>query len=185
MVRVAGRPRGFETVGDMLRSLGVVGAFVAVIVLITLRQTPDQDRSVDPAPVVAAVEQTAPFEAFVPPATPEGWRPTSARITAPGEDPFAWYVGYITPDGRFVAVTETDGSREVFLGSVGAAGEPDGVTQVDGTEWERLADADGERRSLVTEDDDVVRVVTGTASYDELEDFAASLEPVGPGTPPT
>ena len=34
---VAGRVRGFETFGDMLRSLAVVGVFVAVILMILVR----------------------------------------------------------------------------------------------------------------------------------------------------
>jgi hypothetical protein len=173
--RVAGRPRGFETVGDMLRSLAVVGGFVAVLMLITLRQTPDQDRSVDPDPVVAAAVEVAPFPASVPPATPDGWRPTSARVTPPESDPFSWYVGYITPEDRFVAVTESDGSRESFLGEIGVEGEAEGASLVAGTPWQRLDDPDGLHRALVREQNDVITVVTGTASYEVLEDVAASL----------
>ena len=160
----------------MLRSLAVVGAFVAVILLITLRQTPDQDRRVDPSPVVEAAAEVAPYPALVPPATPEGWRPTSARITPPGADPFSWYVGYITPEDRFVAVTQSDDDRAVLLGEVGAAGDPDGTATVDGRTWERLGSDDDARRALVRDEDGVVTVVTGTAPYDVLEQLAASLQ---------
>lgn len=158
----------------MLRSLAVVGACVAVVVLFTLRQEPEA-RSLDPGPVLAAAVETAPFRASVPSGTPEGWRVTSTRVTPPGEDPYAWYVGYVTAEGRFVAVTESDGERAPFLDSVAATGESVGDAQVAGDTWERLADSDDLHRSLVREQDGVVSVVTGTADFEILEDFAAGL----------
>lgn len=163
----------------MLRSLAIVGVCVAVVAILPMMRTAGESRDVDPTPVLAAATEFAPFAASVPPETPAGWRVTSARISAPDEEPFAWFVGYVTEAGRFVAVTESDGERSPFLTSVGVdrSAAEDGTSRIRGDVWARLADADGLHRTLVREDTaaGVLTVVTGTADYEVLDDFAATL----------
>jgi hypothetical protein len=184
---MAGRIRGFETVGDMVRSMGIVMIVVVGILLITFRQTPDPVQT-DPAPVLAGVAQAAPFEAEIPPPTPEGWRVTSARVTLPDADPYSWYVGYFTPEEEFVAVSQVYGSPETYLEEIGAEGRDAGTVEIDGDVWARVEQSDGTRRSLIrstprdADEAAVTTVVTGTAPWSVLEDVAAGLRPASAAT---
>jgi len=174
---VAGRVRGFETVGDMARSLAVVGAFVLVIVLITLRQSPDHGASTDLAPVLAGVAQAAPSSATIPGPTPAGWTPTSARVSRPSDRPYYWYVGYVTDTKQFVAVSQVYGDASTYLRDIDARGARDGTVTIKGKTWQRLLKADGSRRVLVRTEGNVTTVVVGTAPYAVLESTASALRP--------
>lgn len=173
--------RGFETVGDMLRSLAVVGAFVAVLLAVTLRQTPDPVTA-DAAPVAAAVSEAAPFKgAVVPGPVPPDWTTTSARVTLPTARPYSWYVGYQIPGDQFVAVSQVYGPNagevRAYLEGVAADGDPAGTVSVDGREWAKVEQPDGSRRALVLADGEVTTVVVGTAGFDVLARTAAALRP--------
>ena len=72
----AKRARGRETVGDMVRSLGLVLVVVAVMILLTFRLSPrDPVQVVELGPAVAEARQTAPYGVLV----PTGWARTGAR----------------------------------------------------------------------------------------------------------
>lgn len=181
---MAGR-RGFESARDMVLSLGVVLAVVALVVLMTLRETPDAVKVVDATPVVESVRFNAPFAA-VSPVPIEGWRITSARVSQPGADPFRWHLGYYTADGRYAAAGQSDGSKRSYLEDERAGGTEAGTVRIDGATWTVLERADGERRSLVLTTDGVTTLVTGSGDIDELTVLAKALKPVAgtPATPP-
>ena len=77
---MAKRLRGFETLGDMVRSLGLVLVVVAVILLLDLRPKPDEVKPVDPGPSLAQARQAAPYDVYAPDPAPGGWAPTVARF---------------------------------------------------------------------------------------------------------
>jgi hypothetical protein len=137
--------RGFEGVGDMTRSLGLVLLVVAAIVLFTLRSTPDEPiPTVDPAETFAAAAAAGlpVFKADV----PEGWRVTSARFEeAP---PQRYAVGYLTADEDFAGygvTADVDDLVDEFVRDAEAGGT---VTVADRT-WEVYAGPD--RLAWVTE----------------------------------
>ena len=174
---MAGR-RGRETVRDMVLSLGLVGLFVAVIVAITLRPSPDPVRVVDPAPVVSVLPQLAPYPVLRPGPLP-GWRATSVRASPPGAVPWEWHVGYVTPAGEYASVGQSNGEPGRYLQVEGAAGAASGSSTIRGQRWskvERDGDGDG-TRSLVRTAGGVTTLVSGTASYAELVQLAGSLRP--------
>jgi len=179
------RRRGFESARDMVLSLGVVLAVVAVVFLITLRETPEAVTVVDATPVVELVGLNAPFAAVTPEPI-EGWRITSARVSQPGEDAFRWHLGYYTPDGRYAAAGQSDGSQRSYLEDERAGGAEAGTVRIDGRTWTVLERADGERRSLVLSSDGVTTLITGTGDVNELTVLAKALKPVAgtPATPP-
>ena len=155
MVRVAGRVRGFETVGDMVRSLAVVGVFVVVILLDhAARRRRTRSSAVDTAPVRRRGRRRPPRS---PPTSrarpPRAGPPTSARVSAARPTrPYSWYVGYSTDTEAFVAVTQVYGDPD---GVPARRSAPAGAS-ADGTVRDRRrrpgrrsSDADGTRRALV------------------------------------
>ena len=76
-----GRPnaRMRQTVGDMVRSMLVVLAFVAVLLLVTWRPQPDAVKPVDTTSAVTLATMQADFPVEVAVGLSDGWRPTSAR----------------------------------------------------------------------------------------------------------
>jgi len=171
-------------VRDMVLSLGVVLAVVAIVFLITLRQTPEAVKVIDAGPVLQAVQVNAPYPAVVP-GTIEGWRITSARVSAPGESPFRWHVGYFTSTDRYAAAGQSSGSKQAYLNDERAGGTEVGTVRINGTTWTKIEREDGARRSLVRSADGVTTLVTGGGDFDELATLAKTLRPVKAAASPT
>lgn len=136
------KPRGRETAGDMVRSLGLVLA--GVLVIWWLAQPPDTDeqriRVVDPAPALSAFAADVP-QAPVPGFLPAQWRPTSASLTG---DPTALRVGYVTPSERYAEYAASTGPQEDVVAELAGTGarrlDP---VQAAGVTWEQYEDEDG------------------------------------------
>lgn len=185
------KSRAFQNVRDMVLSLGVVLAVVAVILLITFRDEPDSPiHVVDTDLVRQAVLLNAPYDAVVPSGLDAGWRATSARVSYPGDDPFRWHIGYVTPSEQYAATGQSDRSTDDYLDEEQADGRTAGTVTIDGQTWTRYERTDGERLTLATEQDGVTTIVTGTGEESELIELAKSLtaEPTdlatGIATPP-
>jgi hypothetical protein len=161
----------------MLRSMFVVGLFLAVLVLLTFRTTPsDPVQEIALGPQVTAARLTAPFPVLVPDGLGEGWRPTSARVTEQ-DGAATWHIGYVTPDGEYAALEQSDGPAEPFVAGFAPQATPAGEVIIGGTSWVRLESRGGEERTLLHATGDVPTLVTGTAGYAELERLAAALRP--------
>lgn len=166
-----------QTVGDMGRSLFVVLAVVGVIVLFAWRPQPEAVRLVDIEPFAALVNDQADFPATRVPASSSDYRPTSVRWepTAESNGLPVWFVGYVTPNDRFLQVSQSRAADADFLREQTAGGRATGTVDIDGITWERLETPD--RRSLVLIDE-FTTVVSGTESWDTLIVVARSLVPV-------
>jgi hypothetical protein len=162
----------------MFRSLAVVGAVVAVIVVLNYRAPQDPVPEIDPAPVAAQVATVALFPVLLP--TDEGWRPTAARWepTPESQGEPVWFTGGVYSEtGPFASVSQSVASSEGYLAEQTGQGSVTGETSVvTGAEWQRY-ESTGER-SLVLVGAGSTTVVSGTGSWADLERFAASLEPV-------
>ena len=177
----AKRTRGRETVGDMVRSMGLVLVVVAVMILLTFRLSPrDPVQTVELGPAVAAARQTAPYGVLVPKGLGEDWLPVSAstRVDAGAT---TWRIGWITPAEDFAAVGQSDQAAAAFVDAFASGAPAAGEVIIDGVRWARLGDPDAKERSLIRSggagEDTVTVVVTGTAAFAELEALAASLAP--------
>ena len=157
---------------DLILSLAVVGLFVAFLFAVVWRPSPDPVRTVDPAPMLGVARSQADYPVLAPAGLSGDWRPTSARFEADG-DSTTWFLGYVTPDDEFIAVTQTDGDPQDFIEEQTLQGQPDGQRTIDGAQWQQYVADD--QRSLVSTDDEVTTVVTGTVSYDQLQQFAERL----------
>ena len=172
-----------KTVGDIIRSMGVVAAIIAVVLLITWRPGPDPVREVAAAPVAQQVAAAVDFTLLYP-ELPEGWRATTARFEPSeqsGDDP-VWFNGWISPQDEFAAVVQSEAENDRFIaeqtvGGVEASDLPSGLNPaVKG--WQPFVSSDGTQRSFVLQEDGVTTIVTGTLGWSELADFAATLQPV-------
>lgn len=181
------RTRGRETVADMLRSTALVGAVVLLLFAVVWWQRPegagDPVRGpVDAESVVAAVQASGPFPVLSPRDLGDAWRATSAwfRPDDPDVGGAVFHLGYLTPDGSYAQVRQTDADRDDTVREWVGVAEPvgDPVTLA-GLEWQRLQTAVEGSRALVAVrgagPDQVVIVVDGKADWPELEELAASL----------
>ncbi len=166
-----------QTVSDMARSMIVVLVVVGAILLVTWRPQPDAVRAVDPTSTLITARATAGFPVLYPQGLDAGWVPTSARWDLPADaapDP-AWHVGFVTPDEQYAALGQSATTNPEYLPTQTLGGVPAGA----GPEgWQRYENTAPETtRSLVTIVDGVTIVVSGTASWEVLGDFAERLSP--------
>lgn len=172
-----------KTVGDIVRSMGIVAGIIAVVLIVTWRPQPDPVREVDSAPVAAAVAAAADFEVLYP-QVPDGWRATSARFepTRESGDDRVWFNGWVTADDEYAAVVQSQAGNRRFIEEQTAstapavAVPPDLPAAVVG--WEPYVSDDGTQRSLVRRQDGVTTVVTGTQDWTGVAAFAGMLQPV-------
>lgn len=146
---------------------------VVLAVLAVPRRHDDAVRMVDYGRAVAQA-RAADAAVLVPTGLPQGWRPTSVRLDADGGS-MSWHVGFVTPRDRYASVEETDGPARRFVLRMTSAGRPLGSRQVAGTRWQERLRPDKDQRSLAGERGGLTVVVTGTASFTELAQLAASL----------
>ncbi|MGE5763152.1 MAG: DUF4245 domain-containing protein [Mycobacterium leprae] len=173
---MAGRARGFETVGDMVRSMGLVVAAAAVLVFLGSRPNPEAVKVVDYQRQVQAAERVAPYDVLAPHGLPPRWRATSARLRVSDDQRVAdLRIGFVTPSDAYAALKESNAPAAAFVARETKQGLVDGTLAVAGRTWEKRHREAGDGRSLVLRTADVTVVVTGTASYDELTRLAASL----------
>jgi len=177
---MASRRRGLESVADMARSMGVVLAVVALVVLITIRTKGEAIRTVD---VVGMYSQAkiggTPFPLVRPVGLSAQWRPTSVYFNPPEATGVRgvslWHIGYVTPLDQYAGMEQSNGSAPDALSAAMTSPEPVGSTEVAGGSWQQFSGDSGKRRALVRTAGAVTVVVDGTATWTELEELAGSL----------
>jgi Protein of unknown function (DUF4245) len=168
--------RGFETTGDMLRSLLLVLVLVFVVVALNVRPHPDSEvRRFDYSGVFSQARDQAPYDVLAPIALPGSWVPTSARTTRAGAA-VTWHLGFVTPDDDYAALEQSDGNPAAFVRQFSDGGDRAGSVVIGSATWRRVEGGDPEPRALVIERDAVTTVVAGNASWAELRQLAASLQ---------
>jgi len=175
---LAGRAssRGNPSLGDIVRSMVLLLALVAVIVAYQRFYTDEDVEFRAPVDVESALTQArdaAPYDVVGPAALPAGWQATSVRYT-PAPDA-RWHVGYLTPSQEYAGLEQSDGSVAELLEEVAPGAEPIGAVDVTGETWRTLVDEERGDTTLVRSTADSVIAVTGSASQDELEQLAGSL----------
>jgi hypothetical protein len=177
---MAGRRRGFETLGDMARSMGVVLAVVALVVLITIRTRGQEIRLVDvPGTYAQAQIGSTPFPLVTPVGLTDRWRAPSVyykppdRTGVPGVT--LWHIGYVTPAEAYAGMEQTNGVAADAVSAALTDPAADGTSTVADAAWQRWSSGDGARRALVRTIGTVTVVVDGTAGWAELEQLAGAL----------
>lgn len=165
---MAQRPRGFETVGDMVRSLAVTFALIGFILLVTHRDHGDGVNTVSWQPVVNHL----PAPLLKPAGLPEGYRVTSARNVSGGKP--GLHLGALTKAGRYVAVEEAVATDADWLTGVTGQTAAAGSVSIGGHAWTRSQSTDREghvTRVLTRTEGSVTLVVFGTAPWEDLDEL--------------
>ena len=163
-----------QSVTDMVWSMGLVLAVIAVILLITLRPQPDAVKVVDPAQVLIAARTLAPFPVLVPKGL-DGYQVTSARWqeTSKSGGALVLHLGYVTPENQYVQVSQSIADSGGFIAEQTAAGVAAEQVRIDAAAWQLYEATD--RISLVLLGAEATTVVSGTVTQEELEQVARSL----------
>jgi len=169
------KPRVRASAGDMVRSLAVVLAVIAVILLLNARDERGTVRDLDFAGPLAQARQAASYDVLGPVGLGQEWRATSVR--SPREDGgLSWHIGFVTPRGDYAGLEQSDGppARE-FVDRFAEGSRATGDVRLAGRTWERREGGEPDPRTLVLRTDTSTVLVTGTAEWSELEALAGSL----------
>ena len=167
-----------QTVGDMVRSMAVVLAVVAAILLVTWRPQPDPVREVNVDQLLVVAVAQADFDVVVPD-TP-GLRPTSVRWqpTAESKDEMVWQVGYVTETDEFLQVTQSRSDSSKFLSVETVRGVPLGSVAINslvGDEWTEYQSETS--TAFVSMSNGTTTIVRGTGPREEIISGVESLVP--------
>ena len=169
----ADKPRRQSGVRDMLLSLGVIFAFIALGWPAFVNREPRTVRTINVAEALVAARGATAFPLLSPVGLPAGWRPTSAYVNKPPA--IGFHVGFVTPTDRYAAVEQTDAPAPVALRAVLGEGSLPGETAtIGGEQWE-LRESATKAHALVRTTNGVTVIVTGSAGRQELQALAESL----------
>lgn len=177
--------RGFESVRDMLLSMALVAAVVLALFWFVAWQRPEVQGPIRPDVDVAQVfddfRVAQPFPVLEPTGLSSDWTPNSAwyePADVTGDiDGGLLHVGYLTPEGSYAEVRQTDGDRQEAVAEwVDDAEQVDTVT-ITGRRWDVVESPKTGKQALVTTTGGkgTTVVVTGKANLDELQQLAGSL----------
>jgi len=166
----------------MVRSLAVVLGVVGVVALITIRGSSEPVREVLYEAELIGARSAAPYEVLAPEGL-DDYRATSVRFR---EDAgvTVWHLGFLTPDEEYAGLDQVDAPSPDYLRDFVADLTEDAVegdpVVIDGEQWQRYDDGgssdDEHVRGLLRTDGNVSTLVSGTADWVELEEFAAALD---------
>jgi hypothetical protein len=162
----------------MVRSLAVVLGVVAIVLLVTWRPQPDPISVVDVAPFAQLASAEASFIPLQVDPILDGYQPTSARwepTTESGGEK-VWFLGYVTPEGEYLQVSQSVTREPLFIAEQTAEGIPGELMEINDATWQRFETPD--RRSLVQESESGVTIVSGTMGWDALATATTVLAPV-------
>lgn len=173
----------------MIRSLGVIILLTLVIVALVPRPEGGSDQFAGYAEQADAAAAAAPYPIFAPQPLPDGWtvlRAGTALVTddevdegdatQPGLPGLVWRVDMRTETGRYATLEQSEGGRGPLAHRARQQPTVAGQMSAGPGQWARHAD--GHLRSLVHIQSGVWTVLTGDASWDQLETLAAALRPV-------
>lgn len=166
--------RGRQTVRDMILSMLAIGGVVFVGYLFIPHSEGSGLKAVDYRSSAASAKRAAPYPVLAPEGLTDRWKATSVEYNRDKKRPDAWHLGFLTPAGQYAAVEQSLEPREKAITDAAAGAKAEGgTTTIGGQEWQRYQGTS--YRALVVQSGSATTVVTGTAGWDELTEFARSL----------
>lgn len=167
----------------MVLSMAVVGAVVLGLFWMVAWQRPEVQGPIRPAvdveQVFTDVRLGDTFRVVEPTDLPDGWVATSAWFDTDAVSGAigggVLHVGYVTPDGSYAEVRQTDGDADAAVDDWVDGASPVSDVVVGDQTWTLVESEQTGKQALVATDRGVTVVLTGKASVDELEELAASL----------
>ena len=173
-----------------LRSMVISMLVILVAVLAWVAMVPRVREVSQPAVDVAAVARQVRQEtswAISQPQLPADWKATNVRFVPDLDGARTWHAGYLSPDGSYVSIDQTSvtvagtGNLDNWLAARTSNGQAEGTLAAAGKTWQKLSSRDNVQRSLVSKGtgaNGLVTVLSGTAPYAQLAQFADTLRPV-------
>ncbi|WP_405019038.1 DUF4245 domain-containing protein [Kitasatospora sp. NBC_00070] len=165
--------RGRQTVRDMVLSMLAIGGVVFVGYLFIPHSEGSGLKAVDYRSSAASAKRAAPYPVLAPEGLSERWKATSVEYNQDKKRPKAWHLGFLTPGGQYAAVEQSVEPREQAVNTAVEGAKPDGTATIGGQEWQRYQGKS--YRALVVQSGSATTVVTGSAGWEELTEFAQSL----------
>jgi hypothetical protein len=165
---------------SMVISIVVILAAVLIWFVMVPRPSEINQPAVDVASVAVQVRQETSW-AISQPMLPAGWKATNVRFTTAGDGLRTWHAGYLSPEGNYVSIDQTRDATAVWVAAQTSNGQPEGTMSAGGATWQKLSSGDTVQRSLVSRGSgaaELSTVLSGTAPYAQLAQFAEVLEPV-------
>jgi hypothetical protein len=168
----------------MLLSMALVAVVVLALFWFVAWQRPEVQGPIRPDVDVAQVfddfRVAEPFPVLEPRGLASGWTPNSAWFepadVADNIDGGLLHVGYVTPAGSYAEIRQTDGDRQAAVAEWVDDAEHVDAVSIGSRNWDVVESPDTGKRALVTTTDKgTTVVVTGKASFDELQQLADSL----------
>lgn len=179
--------RGMGTLRSMVISMVLILAAVLAWVAMVPRVREINQPALDVSSVARQVRQETSW-AISAPQLPVGWKATSVRFTAAGDGLRTWHVGYLSPEGNYVSIDQTSAAVATgrWVSAQTSNGQAEGTVFAAGTTWRKLSSREVNQRSLVSSgplskgggSGEVITVLSGTAPYTQLAQFASTLKPV-------
>ncbi|WP_456695487.1 DUF4245 domain-containing protein [Aeromicrobium sp. P5_D10] len=168
-----GSSRGNPSMGDILRSMAVIGVIILALWGFGKFFTSGSDepvvKTVDFAQVVTQARPAAKFDLLAPKALPKGWRATSARF-----EPQSWHLGVLTADDEYLGIEQLRVSADRAVDRFAEDSKSAGTAVVDGETW-TVRKGPKKYWTYVREADGRSILVNGTTSRAELESYISSL----------
>ncbi len=169
------------SVPNMIRSLVVVLAVVAVLILMVPRVSSVNRPPVDVHTNAVAVAAETGWAIEEPRGLPPGWDATSVRFVRSTDGLQTWHAGYVTPTGHYVAIEQTMNATAHWVEAETNRAPKVGQTTAGGRTWTEYDRPDKTQNSLVHlagsggSAAGLTTVITGTGTFEELAVFADHL----------
>lgn len=181
----AGQPAGRRGLGS-LRSMVISMMVILLGVLAWVAMVPREREIVQPAVNVTAVARQVRQDTGWPisqPRLPAGWKATNVRFESAADGVRTWHAGYLSPEGNYLSIDQTTvpGATDRWISGRTSNGQGEGTLSAAGRTWRKVSSREIVQRSLVSTGSaarDLTTVLSGTAPYPQLAQFAEALEPV-------
>ncbi len=167
-----GSSRGNPSMGDVVRSVAVLGALVVALWgfgQLFVRTPDDTIKPIDYVDTVRSARPAAEFELLAPASLPKGWVATAAKFT-----PTTWHLGVVTDDEEYVGLEQSKVAAKQLIDVYAKGSKADGTVTIDGETWDLRKGPDGDVTFVRTESG-LTTLVTGEAPRAEVEAYVSSL----------
>lgn len=168
------------SVGNLVRSLLVVGGLVALLIAVVPRVNQVSQPPVDVAGTAAQVAADTGWPISVASGLPDGWKATSVRYVRSTDGVMTWHAGYQAPSGNYVALEQTREATDGWVEAQTNRARRTGQLQAAGLGWDTYVRSGKVQNSLVHRAQgsaELTTIVTGTGTFEELTAFAEALTP--------
>jgi hypothetical protein len=166
--------RGNPSMGDIIRSMAVIGLIILALYGFGKFFTQDPGspaKAIDYATIVDQARPAADFALLAPTSLPEGWKATSARY-----EPNSWHLGVLTDDEDYLGLEQVKVSIDRAVDRFAEGSKSDGTADIDGETW-TVRKGPQDRITYVRREGGLTTLVVGTASRGVVEDYISSLSP--------